>query len=200
MAERHFFISILFLGIVFFMSGSALAAEGFFSADPQTEKEPWEIEARELSYDKDTEIYTAIGEVVIKKGNKVLKCDFAKLYNKTLIAEARGHVEYISNGDELRGEELTIDLKNQNGEVKNGRLFVKQNNFYITGEKLWKTGEASYRILNGSFTSCEGEDVPWKITAKDIDGNRRRIRGSLGFFSPRKKYPYFILPLYYLSG
>ena len=168
MAERHFFISILFLGIVFFMSGPALAAEGFFSADSQTEKEPWEIEARELNYDKDTEIYTAIGEVVIKKGNKVLKCDFAKLYNKTLIAEARGQVEYISNGDELRGEELTIDLKNQNGEVKNGRLFVKQNNFYITGEKLWKTGEASYRILNGSFTSCEGEDVPWKITAKDL--------------------------------
>jgi len=168
MAERHFFISILFLGIVFFMSGPALAAEGFFSADSQTEKEPWEIEALELSYDKDTEIYTAIGEVVIKKGNKVLKCDFAKLYNKTLIAEARGQVEYISNGDELRGEELTIDLKNQNGEVKNGRLFVKKNNFYINGEKLWKTGEASYRILNGSFTSCEGEAVPWKITAKDM--------------------------------
>jgi lipopolysaccharide assembly outer membrane protein LptD (OstA) len=96
------------------------AQEALFSGDSKSEKAPWDIEARELNYDQDTNTYTAIGEVVIKKGDRVLKSDYARLDRNTMIAEARGNVEYTSGGDELRGDQLTIDLKKQTGEVEKG--------------------------------------------------------------------------------
>jgi LPS-assembly protein len=145
------------------------AQENLFSGDSPSEKAPWDIEARELNYDQDTNTYTAIGEVVIKKGDRVLKSDYALLDRNTMIAEARGNVEYTAGGDELRGDHLTIDLKKQTGEVEKGRLFLKKNNFHVTGTRIWKTGESSYRVLEGTITSCDGEDPPWIITAKDFD-------------------------------
>jgi LPS-assembly protein len=145
------------------------AQETLFSGGSQSEKAPWEIEALELNYDQDTNTYTAIGEVVIKKGDRVLKSDYARLDRNTMIAEARGKVEYTSGGDELRGDQLTIDLKKQTGEVEKGRLFLKKNNYHVTGTRIWKTGESTYRVLGGTITSCDGDDPPWMITAKDFD-------------------------------
>ncbi|MBI5604637.1 MAG: LPS-assembly protein LptD [Deltaproteobacteria bacterium] len=169
MPNRYRTIGILiFLFIILGLSLSSQGADGPLSFGSGTAKEPWDIEARELSYDKDTDIYTAVGEVVIKKGPRVLKCDYAQVNHKTMIAQARGHVEFISAGDELRGDALTVDLKNQTGEVTHGRLFLKKNNFHITGERIWKTGEQSYKIMNGTLTSCDGENVPWEIRSKEL--------------------------------
>ena len=155
----------------FFLLGVpwVVAQESLFSGGSPSEKAPWDIEALELNYDQDTNTYTAIGEVVIKKGDRVLKSDYARLDRNTMIAEARGKVEYTSGGDELRGDQLTIDLKKQTGEVEKGRLFLKKNNYHVTGSRIWKTGESSYRILDGTVTSCDGDDPPWIIKAKDFD-------------------------------
>ena len=79
-----------------------------------------------------------------------------------------GHVKFTSAGDEMQGEELTVDLKTKNGELQKGHLFLKENHFYVTGEEIYKIGEGSYRVLNGTVTSCDGENVPWEIKAKEI--------------------------------
>ena len=157
--------------IWFFLLGVpwVAAQEALFSGGSQSEKAPWDIEAQELNYDQDTNTYTAIGEVVIKKGDRVLKSDYARLDRNTMIAEARGKVEYTAGGDELRGDQLTIDLKKQTGEVEKGRLFLKKNNYHVTGTRIWKTGESTYRVLDGTVTSCDGDEPPWIITAKDFD-------------------------------
>jgi LPS-assembly protein len=157
------FISILGWATV------GLAQENLFSQGAGSDKAAWDIEARELTYDKDTDVYTAEGEVVIKRGARVLKCDFARLDRQTMIAVARGNVVYTSEGDELRGEQLTIDLKLQSGELEKGRMFLKKNNYHVTGDRIMKTGEATYRILGGTITSCDGADPPWKITAREFE-------------------------------
>ena len=156
--------SILLLGIPLSSQGE----ENILSKDPGTAKDAYDIEAQELSYDQETDIYTAVGEVVIKKGGRILKCDYAQVNQKTMIAHARGNVEFIAEGDELRGDELTFDLNKHTGEVKKGRLFLKKNNFHVTGEQIWKTGESTYRVQNGTVTSCDGEKVPWEIKAKEF--------------------------------
>jgi LPS-assembly protein len=160
--------AIIFSTILLGLTLSSLRAEGQISGGAGTTKDPWDIEAQELSYDQDTNIYTAIGAVVIKKEGSILKCDYAQVDRQTMIAFAQGHVEFISKGDELRGEELTVDLKKHTGEVKKGRLFLKKNNFHVTGEQIYKTGEETYRVLNGTVTSCDGENVPWAISANEI--------------------------------
>ncbi len=176
------------------------AQETLFSAGSPSEKAPWDIEARELNYDHDTNIYTAIGEVVIKKGDRVLKSDYARLDRNTMIAEARGNVVYTAGGDELRGDHLTIDLQKQTGEVEKGRLFLKKNNYHVTGTRIWKTGESTYRILEGTVTSCDGDDPPWIITAKDFDvtveGYGKLYQASLRARNIPVLYtPYLIFPV-----
>lgn len=159
-----FIFSVMILGPTLFSQ----AAEKGSAKEAGTAKDAYDIEAKDLTYNQDTEIYTAIGEVIIKKSGRVLKCDYAQVDHKTMIAQAQGHVEFTADGDELRGDELTVDLQKQTGELKKGVLFLKKNNFHITGEQIWKTGESTYRVLNGTITSCDGEKVPWKIKAKEI--------------------------------
>ena len=160
---------VYFILCILFWANLGLAQENLFSIGGSGEKAAWDIEALELAYDKDTDIYTAEGDVIIKRGDRVLKCDFAKLDRKTMIAVARGNVVYTAGGDELRGEQLTIDLKLQNGELEKGRLFLKKNNYHVTGNRILKTGEATYHVQGGTITSCDGEDPAWKITAKEFD-------------------------------
>jgi LPS-assembly protein len=169
MPKRFWTLGVIIFSAIFFgLTLSSQKAEGQISTGSGPAKEPWDIEAQELSYDQDTNIYTAIGAVVIKKEGSVLKCDYAQVDRQTMIAHARGSVEFISKGDELRGDELTVDLKKHTGEVKKGRLFLKQNNFHVTGDQIYKTGEETYRVLNGTVTSCDGDKVPWAISAKEI--------------------------------
>lgn len=169
MPNRFWTLGILiFLLIILGVPLSSRPAENLTTMGTGSGKEPWDIEARELTYDKDTDIYTAIGEVVIKQGTQVLKCDYAQVDHQTMIAKARGHVQFTSAGDEMQGEELTVDLKTKNGEVQKGHLFLKKNHFYVTGEEIYKIGESTYRVQNATLTSCDGENVPWEIKAKDL--------------------------------
>ena len=185
--------------IILGLTLSSPAVEGFVSMGSGTDKEPWDIEARELSYDKDTDTYTAIGEVVLKKGKSVLKCDYAQVDRQAMIALARGKVEFTSSGDQVSGDEMTVDLKKQTGEVTKGRLFLKMNNFHVTGEQIFKTGESTYRVINATVTSCDGEKVPWDIKAKELVVN---VDGYGQAWNPRLRVkdipflysPYVIFP------
>jgi len=187
--------SMVFLGLPFFST----EAESLITGGIEITQEPWIIEALEMSYDKDTDTYTAIGEVTIKKGDNLLKCDFARVDQGTMTAYARGKVELFAKGDELRGDELTVDLKKYTGEIKKGRLFLKKNNFYVIGEEIYKTGEDTYRVQKGTVTTCEGENVPWEIKAEEIvvtiDGYGQAWHPSLRIKQVPVIYsPYLIFP------
>ena len=152
MPNRFWTLGILIFALIILgLPLSSQAAEGLVPMGAGTTKEPWDIEARELTYDQDTDTYTAVGEVVIKQGNQVLKCDYAEVNRQTMIAKARGHVQFTSAGDEMQGEELTVDLKTKNGELQKGRLFLKKNHFYVTGEEIYKIGEDT---LSGPQWDC----------------------------------------------
>ncbi|MEW6188278.1 MAG: LPS assembly protein LptD [Thermodesulfobacteriota bacterium] len=177
----------------------SFGAEDLFSKGGDTDREPWDIEALELTYDQDTDLYTAVGEVVIQRGQRTLKCDYAQVNRKTMMALAKGHVEFSGGGDELRGDEVTVDLNKQTGEIKKGRLFMKKNNFHVTGEEIHKTGESTYRVINGTLTSCDGDEVPWEIRAKEltvtIEGYGQAWHSSLRVKNTPILYlPYFIFP------
>lgn len=190
-----FFLAILIVGLGFFPQ----RAETQLTIGQEKTKEPWDIEARELTYDKESEFYTAVGEVIIKKGAQILKCDYAQVNRRTMIAQARGHVEFTSGGDQLSGDELTVDLQKQTGEIKSGRVFLKQNHFYITGDQILKTGESTYKVINATVTSCDGEKVPWQITAKEfvvtVDGYGQAWHPALRINNLPVLYaPYLLFP------
>jgi LPS-assembly protein len=141
----------------------------FYTPFAFAQQDFYDIEADELIYDQAENVYTGIGGVIIKQRDRVLKADWIRLNRKEMKAWGKGNVVFVSKGDELKGEEVFLDLATHTGEVRNGKLFLKENNFHVTGERIIKTGEDSYRVEKGTFTTCDGEKAPWKFTAQEMD-------------------------------
>ena len=142
-----------------------LEKEGFLGEDDQL---PWVLDADVLTYDRQLDQYAASGNVQIFKADKKLTADYILYDHKTRRVIARGNVIFSVGQDILSGSQLEIDLENQVGWIENANLFLKESNFYITADKIEKTGEKTYRIDKATLTTCDGPTPSWKISGKDV--------------------------------
>lgn len=129
---------------------------------------PIEIEADEVVHLAEKNLYKARGNVEIKMGQVRLTADEVTFHTDSRIAEAKGHVELTDGGDVLQSDSLRIDVDAQTGVVENARLRTREN-FYITGKRIEKLGPKTYRVYDGTFTSCGGGRPDWSIKAKRLD-------------------------------
>jgi LPS-assembly protein len=141
----------------------------------------------------------ARGHVTIARGNQSLRADAVDLNEETMDAQAWGNVHFTSGEDWLTGTRLELDLDKGTGTLYDGTLFIKQGNFHITGGKIEKTGEDSYYIDDGRFTTCDGDSPAWKIAGKDlkvtIDGYGTVKHASFWAKKiPVLYFPYFVFP------
>jgi len=139
--------------------------EKFFEDDSA---EPWHIAADEMSYDHKTDQYVAKGNAVITKKGRKLTADFVRFNYNTMEVLAVGHVIMTAGEDVLIGDRMEMDLEAEIGTIYNGTVFLKENHFYIKGNKIKKLGENSYFVDKASLTSCDGESPPWKITGRNL--------------------------------
>jgi len=130
--------------------------------------QPWRLEADEINYDQNFDEYSARGNVMIYKGNIKLLADFVRFDHKNMKADAEGNVILTNGEDILSGTRMEMDLESQIGSVENGYLFLKENNFHLTGNLIKKIGEKTYTIDEASLTTCDGENPDWRITGRKI--------------------------------
>lgn len=165
---------------------------------------PVHIDADSITYDKENNTYHAEGNVVITQGKETIKGARMVLDMRKSLGTAEGDVELIDEGGNvLKGDRLEFSIDTKTGTVKNGRLFYKKQNIYISGIEINKAGEESYNIKNGDFTTCdckEGESPAWKFSANKADvtvGEYLKARNV--FFHINDKpvlySPYVVLPV-----
>lgn len=130
--------------------------------------EPWHIVADEMNYDHKTDQYVAKGNAVITKKGRKLTADFVRFNYNTMEVLAVGHVIMTAGEDVLIGERMEMDLEAEIGTIYNGTVFLKENHFYIKGNKIKKLGENSYFVDKASLTSCDGERPAWKVTGRNL--------------------------------
>jgi LPS-assembly protein len=94
--------------------------------------------------------------------------DFVRFDHNDMMAYAEGNVLLTNGEDILSGTSMEMDLENQIGSVANGYLFLKENNFHLTGDLIEKIGEKTYSIDEASLTTCDGENPDWRITGKKV--------------------------------
>ena len=139
-------------------------------ADVKVEKEePVKIEADQLIYDRDQQLYHAHGQVEIMRGSLSLKADHAQLNHATKELVVWGNVLLREGEDVVECERLEVNLDTRRGKVYQARFFLKDQNFHITGLEAEKLGENHYRVKEGSFTTCDAERPPWKFTVKELE-------------------------------
>ncbi|MGD9044855.1 MAG: LPS assembly protein LptD, partial [Desulfobacterales bacterium] len=137
--------------------------------------------------------------VKISKEDKQLTADFVRFDHKTMHVYAQGNVVMTIGQDILSGSSLEIDLDRQVGSIEDAYLFLKENNFHITGNKIQKTGRDTYHIDKATLTTCDGDKPDWKISGRDIkvrdDGSGTakhttlRVRNVPVLYSPFFYYP-----------
>jgi LPS-assembly protein len=129
----------------------------------------WQIMADRLSYNEKEGLYTAEGHVVITGEGQVLSAEKAIYNEKTGIADVSKNVVLEMKGDTLRAERAVFDLKSNTGQVTKGRLFLRENHFYISGETMEKTGPDTYRCSRCLITTCDGKIPDWSISGSEVN-------------------------------
>jgi LPS-assembly protein len=130
------------------------------------------INADSIGYDARNDSYTATGKVRIDWSGTSLFADSVSLLQRGTLATADGNVRVLKEDNTIHGDSASIDLETGKGEITNGRLFVPQGNFRLSGRKLQKTGPNDFHIENGYFTTCDGDVPSWKFSAAELDVTR----------------------------
>jgi len=139
------------------------------SALQDSPDKPWHIMADEIFHDQQSGHYIATGNVTITKEARQLSADFVRFDHKAMMAFAKGHVMMTAGDDVFTGASLEINLASEIGTLYEGTIFIKENHFYIKGDKLQKVGAKSYAADTASVSSCDGEVPDWKITGKNME-------------------------------
>lgn len=172
------------------------------SACPQAPREikgPVDIEADQLSYDHEKDTYHASGNVIVTFKDGFLVADTLSLDKTTEDVFADGEVFLLSDGDTLEGDKVRFNLGSKTGVVYNGKIFMRENNFYLTGDEIRKTGEATYKIRNATATTCDTEVPDWRFTGREmevtIDGYGKVRQGTFQVANRPVLYiPYLFFP------
>lgn len=130
---------------------------------------PIDIEADRLEYDREKDSYHAFGNVIINFTNGFLLADAVTVSRKTGDAEASGEVYISDAGDTLEGNRVAFNLNTKTGITHNGKVFLSENNVYLTGSTIEKRGEQTYFLQEATATTCDGERPAWRFTAQELD-------------------------------
>ncbi len=155
---------------------------------------PIQISADRVSLTRETNTWTASGNVTVAQGNFRLRADSIVFEENTGNLTASGKVIVRMAGDVIEADKVLVRLKDATGELTEGKLLLTRHNIYLEGKVLEKTGPSSYRLQEGSFTTCDGIIPDWKIRGRDLNVTMEGY-GTLkhGFFYI-KDIPVFYLP------
>ncbi len=177
MRDHPLLLSFFFLLLIVPYSPAVHAKVG--EANVTKAEGPVDIEADELIYDRETQTYEAHGQVEIIRGDLSLKADHARLNMATKEMVAWGNVLVREGEDVIECQRLEVDLDTRLGKIYQARLFLKDQNFHITGQEVDKLGENHYRLREGWLTTCDAKRPPWKFSVRELEVNAM-ASGGLG--------------------
>ena len=156
----------------FLIRGQARASEPAspFSAATAvvTTKVPWTIHADKLVYNEAAHTYEAEGHVRLTAPDRTIEADRASVNNQTRLADLHGDVTVRFGRNWLKGEHIVWNLDSQTGTMDRGVIFFAQNNFFVQGASVSKTGPTQFELGDGFITSCNPADPTWKIQFKKM--------------------------------
>jgi lipopolysaccharide export system protein LptA len=140
-------------------------------AEPQPPPDEITVDAESLSYDKKTDTISASGDVIIRRGESVLRADRVELNRQTNEAEVLGDSILTSPEVEIHADSMNLDLDDETGELKDAHIYSERYGYTLNGERIEKRIGQSYRIENGEFTTCHCKEgaQDWSIAGDSLD-------------------------------
>ncbi|MEG2005057.1 MAG: hypothetical protein RR014_03380 [Bilophila sp.] len=134
----------------------------------------WNLEADSLNTLGDNTIVEARGSVVLKRGDDILKADFARYYATTNWVYLQGNVFVRMGRDDINSDEAEFDLRSKTGWLTNGHVFMEGPHIYFSGSRIIKHWGDRYTFNKAKVTTCDGDKPAWVMNAEqavvEIDG------------------------------
>ena len=128
---------------------------------------PVHMTADTLSYDEDTGIAVAEGNVELVFGTRTMRADRVRYDSTTGEADLSGKVRYKDADEEFAFDRITINLDSETGILYNGTIRISSSNYLIASRKIEKTGKSSFLIEKGTLTTCPCDPEPdWKFEVR----------------------------------
>lgn len=160
---------------------------------------PVHLEADQLSYDRDTGRYRASGNVQLKQGDLELHSQTLWWNQTSGEVDAEGDVQLTAPEETMTGSRVHYNLRQGTGIFENGDVFLREQNLHLRGKSIERLGQLDYRVLAGSFTTCDGDVPAWKFGAGQLDvtlGGFARARHTVFYLDniPSFYFPYMVFP------
>ena len=128
---------------------------------------PVHMNADTLSYDEDTGVAMAEGNVEMVFGGRTMRADRVRYDSTTGEADLAGKVRYKDADEEFAFDRITINLDSETGVLYNGTIRISNNNYQIASRKIEKTGKSTFLIEKGMLTTCPCDPEPdWKFEVR----------------------------------
>jgi len=128
---------------------------------------PVNMTADTLSYDEETGVALAEGNVELTLGTRTMRADRVRYDSTTGEADLAGKVRYKDADEEFAFDRITINLDSEKGILYNGTIRISTSNYLIASEKIEKTGKESFLIEKGMLTTCPCDPEPdWKFEVR----------------------------------
>ena len=128
---------------------------------------PVNLTADTLSYDEETGVAVAEGNVELAFGTRTMRADRIRYDSATGEADLSGKVRYKDADEEFAFDRITINLDSETGVLYNGTIRISSSNYLIASRKIEKTGKSSFLIEKGMLTTCPCDPEPdWKFEVR----------------------------------
>lgn len=127
------------------------------------------IIADELSFDQKGETVHAKGNVKVTYGETTLKTDLLSYNRADGRVTAHGSFIIDDTFGVIKGDGLEYNFQNNTGSFLDSEIFIKEDNYYITGDKIERRGKKEFFIKRGYFTTCDADNPSWTIGASNVD-------------------------------
>jgi LPS-assembly protein len=133
---------------------------------------PLDITAERVEFDRVTEVFLAVGSVVVTQGPLRLTADEATIHKLSGALQAKGGVHLNDQITEVWADEMEINVYTESGVITNGKILLQETNTWVRGRLLQRFSETHYRAKDGTFTNCDADDgqIPdWSFSFADVD-------------------------------
>ncbi len=162
----------LVAALVILVSGAQFA---WAQAPAPKPKGPTTIDAQSIEGVSELEV-TARGRVEFQREDLTVYSEFLRFNQEFGRIEADGGVRLLRGADRFFGPRLRYNTRDDSG-VFEGANFILQGESSTmrgTAERLEFLGKDLYRLVKGSFTSCEPGKEDWRFEAGELEIDNER--------------------------
>lgn len=176
---------LLVAGIPAVWSSAALAQEVSGQAGQIAESEQIAFEADRLEYQQDSEVVTAIGNVILRRQGQTVRSDRVTWNRKTGQIVANGNIRFVdSDGNQLYVDKLELTDELKAGAMENMLLALSEGG-RLAADRGTRGADGRVILEHAAYTGCEVEDAAgcpkkpsWRVTARQVvyDPDAKTVR------------------------